>query len=79
MLTKLTSKNQITLPRQIIKAFKEIEYFDAEIENGRIVLVPVRIRPADADLAGIREKMKKLGIHGKDVAEAVRWSRKSPE
>ena len=77
MLTKLTSKNQITLPRQLMKEFKNIEYFDADVQNGRIVLVPVRIRPADADLVNIRKKMEKLGINRKDVADAIRWSRES--
>ena len=79
MLAKLTTKNQITLPRDVVKEFKGIEYFDAVIQDGRIVLEPVRIRPAGADLAGIRMKMEKLGIVEKDVAEAVRWSRQSPK
>jgi hypothetical protein len=78
MLAKLTSKNQITLPRDVVKVFKGIEYFDAVVQDGRIVLEPVRIQPVSADLAGIRKKMEMLGVHEKDVAEAVRWSRKNP-
>ena len=78
MLAKLTSKNQITLPRDVIKIFKGIEYFDAFVQDGRIVLEPVRIQPVSADLAGIRKKMERLGVHEKDVAEAVLWSRKNP-
>ena len=75
MLAKLTTKNQITLPRKIVQAFSGIEYFDAAVQDGRIVLVPVRMQPVDATLNGIREKMKKLGITPADVTEAVQWAR----
>ena len=77
MLAKLTTKNQITLPRDVVKDFKGIEYFDAVVQDGRIVLEPVRIRPVAVDLAGIRKKMEKLGVTEADVTEAVRWSRKN--
>jgi hypothetical protein len=77
MLAKLTSKNQITLPQEVVKEFKGITYFDAVVQEGRILLEPVRIRPVSADLAGIRKKMEKLGIIDEDVAKAVQWSRKS--
>ncbi len=75
MLAKLTSKNQITLPRKVIQEFKGIEYFDAAVQDGRIVLAPVRMQPVDATLTGIREKMQKLGITPADVTEAVQWVR----
>jgi len=76
MLAKLTTKNQITLPRKVIQEFRGIEYFDADVQDGRIVLAPVRIQPVDATLTGIREKMKKLGITPADVTEAVQWARR---
>lgn len=79
MLAKVTTKNQITLPRNIVKEFKGIEYFDAVVQDGRIVLEPVRIRPVSADLAGIRKKMERLGVTEADVAEAIQWSRQNPE
>jgi hypothetical protein len=79
MLAKLTSKNQITLPRDVVKEFKGIEYFDAVVESGRILLEPVRIRPVSADLSGIRKKMERLGVVGEDVAEAIRWARQKTE
>lgn len=75
MLAKLTTKNQLTLPRDIAKEFKGIEYFDVAVQEGRIVLAPVRIQPVDANLAGIRKKMEKLGITPANVAEAIRWAR----
>ena len=79
MLAKLTAKNQITLPRDVVKEFKGIDYFDAVVQDGRIVLEPVRIRPVAGNLQEIREKMRKLGVSEADVAEAVRWSRQKPE
>ena len=75
MLAKLTTKNQITLPRKIVQEFSGIEYFDAAVQDGRIVLAPVRMQPVDATLTGIREKMKKLGITPADVTGAVQWAR----
>lgn len=76
MLAKKTSKNQLTLPKEIVKTFPDTEYFDVSIKDRKIILLPVRITPADMTLEGIRDKMEKLGITGKDVADAVRWARK---
>ena len=76
MLAKKTSKNQLTLPKDIAKAFPETEYFDVTLEKNRILLVPVKITRADATLDGIRDKMEKLGITEGDVKEGVEWARK---
>jgi len=75
MLAKKTSKNQITLPREIVKALPDAEYFDVSIEDNTIRLVPVRITPVSSSLDSVREKMKKLGLTEKDVGEAVQWAR----
>ena len=76
MLAKKTSKNQLTLPHEVVKQFPGTEYFDVSVKDRKIVLMPVRIAPADATLGSIRDKMEKLGITGGDVAEAVKWARK---
>jgi hypothetical protein len=76
MLAKLTTKNQLTLPQKIVKEFSGIEYFETSIQEGRIVLVPVKMQPVDANLVGIRKKMEKLGITPADVSRAVAWARK---
>jgi len=76
MLAKKTSKNQITLPKEIVKEFPDTEYFDVTVEERKIILLPVKITPADMTLEGVREKIKKLGITESDVAEAVKWARK---
>ena len=76
MLAKKTSKNQLTLPRDIVKEFPDIEYFDIEVKDKRIILSPVKIRPVDATLADIRNKMERLGISESSVKDAVTWARK---
>jgi hypothetical protein len=76
MLAKKTSKNQLTLPKEIVKVFPDAEYFDISVEDRKIILMPVKIIPADVTLEGISNKMAKLGITEGDVAEAVKWARK---
>ena len=76
MLAKLTTKNQLTLPRDIVKEFQGIKYFDVAVADGRILLAPVRMQPLDVNLEGIRKKMEKLGITPDDVTDAIRWARK---
>ena len=39
MLAKLTSKNQLTLPKAVVADVQGCEYFDVTAENGRIVLM----------------------------------------
>jgi hypothetical protein len=75
MLTKKTSKNQLTLPKEIADRFPGIDLFDAEVENNRIVLVPVKMTPISATLESIRNKMSKLGISEADISEAISRAR----
>jgi hypothetical protein len=76
MLAKKTFKNQLTLPKEIVKVFPDSEYFDISVEDGKIILIPVKIIPADVTFEGIRNKMARPGITENDVAEAVKWARK---
>ena len=76
MLAKKTSKNQLTLPKEIVKEFPDTDYFDVTVKERKIILMPVKITHADMTLEGIREKLKKLGITEGDVTEAVKWARK---
>jgi bifunctional DNA-binding transcriptional regulator/antitoxin component of YhaV-PrlF toxin-antitoxin module len=71
MLAKLTSKNQLTLPKAILDQIQDAVYFEVGTEGGRIVLTPVRISRVDA----VREKLAQLGITEEDVEEAVQWAR----
>jgi len=76
MLARKTSKNQLTLPKEIVGNFPGIDLFDAMVEDNRIVLTPVKVTPISTSLECIREKIRKLGIDENDVVEAVEWSRK---
>ena len=71
MLSKLTSKNQLTLPKCIVSLFPSIEYFDISTEDGRLVLTPVRLQSANK----VRDKLNELGINQEDINKAIKWSR----
>ena len=71
MLAKLTSKNQLTLPKAVLASCRGSKYFDVTEDNGRIVLTPVRINRADA----VRAKLADIGMTEDDVAGAVAWAR----
>ncbi|HEU0195814.1 MAG TPA: AbrB/MazE/SpoVT family DNA-binding domain-containing protein [Nevskiaceae bacterium] len=72
MLAKRTSKNQLTLPKAIVQATGEVDYYDVSTEDGRIVLTPVHLRQADA----VRAKLDALGITDASVDSAIAWGRK---
>jgi translation initiation factor IF-1 len=72
MLAKMTSKNQLTLPKSVMEAVGPAEYFDVEARDGQIVLTPVRIHRGDA----VRAKLAELQLTDADIAGAVAWARK---
>ena len=74
MLAKLTSKNQLTLPKAVVQSFAGVEYFDVSVENGRIVLAPAEVQKAGA----VRAKLAELNMTETDVREAVEWARGRP-
>jgi hypothetical protein len=71
VLAKITSKNQLTLPKAAVEAIGTAEYFDVEVREGQIVLTPVRIQRGDV----IRAKFAALGLGSADITDAVRWTR----
>ncbi len=75
MLAKLTAKNQISLPKAVVKNFPGVEYFDVSLQDGEIMLSPVVVARATERLKAIRAKIKKLGLTEKAVEEAIRWAR----
>jgi hypothetical protein len=77
MLAKKTSKNQITLPKEIAGKFADTVYFDVAISDNQITLIPVKLIRDGAGLQKVRQKMQKLGITQKDVEEAIAWARKN--
>ena len=71
MPAKLTAKNQITLPKAVVSAVDATDHFEVQVENGRIVLTPVRIQQAQA----VRDHLQRLGISEQDVEDAIAWAR----
>ncbi len=71
MLAKLTSKNQLTLPKAATAAVAATEYFEVETSDGRIILTPVRIQRADA----VRAKLAELSLSAADIGDALAWVR----
>lgn len=72
MRIKMTSKNQLTLPRSLTEQVGAPECFEVEFRDGRIVLTPVRIQRGDA----VRERLGVLAIDGADVDDAIAWARR---
>ena len=72
MLAKMTSKNQITLPKAVVSSVAAADYFEVEVDQGRIVLTPVRISKADA----LRDKLAELNLTELDIEDAVQWARR---
>jgi len=75
MLAKITSKNQLTLPKKITNALGPTEYFDIALKDGQVVLTPVRIQRADA----LRAKLAELELGEENIADAVAWARRPPD
>lgn len=75
MLAKVTSKNQLTLPKSVTSAVGTPEYFEVEARNGQIVLTPVRIQRGDA----VRAKLAELALSEPDINDAVAWARRSSD
>ena len=71
MLAKMTSKNQLTLPKSVTQAVAATEYFDVETRAGQIILTPVRMQRSDA----VRAKLAELDLTDADMADAVQWAR----
>ena len=72
MLAKMTSKNQLTLPKSVTAAVGPAEYFDVQAKGGQIILTPVRIQRAGA----VRAKLAELDLQEQDIAAAVAWARR---
>jgi hypothetical protein len=73
MLAKLTSKNQLTLPKRAVEMLGAVTHFQVDVEGDRLVLTPARLGAAGA----VRQKLRELGVTEADVTDAVAWARKS--
>jgi hypothetical protein len=73
MLAKLTVKNQLTLPKAVVKNFAGVEYFDVSTDGSAITLKPLR----RSRIEEVWAHLEKLGITEQDVDDAVRWARET--
>lgn len=78
MLCKLTSKNQLTLPKDLLRHCENQTYFDARWEGGRIILEPVVVSPVESsELAAIRDGVAALDLSEEDVTDMVAEARRA--
>lgn len=70
VLAKLTSKNQLTLPKSVTEAIGPVQYFEVQARAGQIVLTPVRIQRGDA----LRAKLAELELDEKTLEAAAAWA-----
>ncbi|MEI6801708.1 MAG: AbrB/MazE/SpoVT family DNA-binding domain-containing protein [Burkholderiales bacterium] len=75
MLTKITAKNQITLPKAVLAQCSPAEYYEVSAEAGRIMLTPVLVTRMDK----VWDKLEALGVTEQDIADAVQWVRTPQE
>lgn len=73
MLAKITSKNQITIPKKIIEQIPGTRYFEVEFIDGTVVLKP--LKTYSTSLEAIRSKVKSLGLSPDCVRQAIKWAR----
>jgi hypothetical protein len=73
MLSKITTKNQITIPKKIIDQLPDVKYFEVEYRDGVVMLTPLRVYGTNLDQ--IRSKIRKLGLAENTVKEAIQWAR----
>lgn len=73
MLVKVTTKNQITLPKAVASRLAGVEHFEVSTDGECVILRPLQSRADEA-----RTKLAELGIRERDVADAVDWARKHP-
>ena len=60
MLIKLSSKNQVTVPRRLLAKLPSTKYFEVELENGALVMKPGGL--VETELEQIQRKMTDLGL-----------------
>lgn len=70
VLAKLTSKNQLTLPKSVTDALGPVQYFEVQAEAGQIILTPVRIQRGDA----VRAKLAELALDERSLDAALAWA-----
>jgi len=73
VLAKLTSKNQLTLPKSVTEKLGPVQYFEVQLQAGQVLLTPVRIQRGDA----VRAKLAELELGDEVVAQAIAFASKA--
>ncbi len=81
---KLTSKGQVTIPKQVRERFALApgDYLVFEVNGDRIEVTKAPVAPTEdfETLADrIAARFEKRGISREDVAEAIRWAREEKD
>ena len=76
MLAKKTSKNQITLPKAVVRQLPDVQYFDISVREGEVVVRPAVVSASGERVKAVRNKMRALGLSEKDVDDAITWARR---
>ena len=72
MLTKLTVKNQLTLPKAVASQFKGVEYFDVSTDG---LCDYSEAAAAEQSPSARAVPLADLGITEEDVSDAIAWAR----
>jgi hypothetical protein len=72
MLAKLTAKDELTLPKSVTAAVGNATYFEVEARDGRILLTPVHIQPAEA----VRSNLAELNLTDDGAPDDERAARR---
>lgn len=75
VLAKITSKNQLTLPKSVTQALGPVQYFEVQARAGQIILTPVRIQRGDA----LRAKLAELALDEAAIAAALDFAAQALE
>ncbi|MBI2336440.1 MAG: AbrB/MazE/SpoVT family DNA-binding domain-containing protein [Deltaproteobacteria bacterium] len=69
MLTKVTSKNQLTLPKKALESLgfsaDEEKYFDIEVKGNKLIMTPVVVTVEEKIPPAQWEKFKKWALEDK--------------
>ena len=72
---KLSSKNQLTLPKDVLKHFPKTRYFEITARESEVVLRPARISVQGDALKRVRDKINKLGLTEDVIPDAITSAR----
>ena len=71
MLAKKNSKNQITLPKEVVASVGDVDYFDVTICGVRIVLESIQARTGGE----VRSRLEMSDIRETDIDAAIEFAR----